>query len=747
MAERSEQVPESLGRLAAAHGVATRYLDADDVPREPPASTVRACLAAMGVDCADDAEVAASLAASEAAAWARGLPPTAVVRLGADAAPALTAVVDAEGASRIEVLLEGGGPPVVVPVPDGGRAGQDRGRAVRRVEVPLPADLPVGAHRLRLVADGHEAGAATAHLLVVPRQAPPPPPGRRWGWQVQLYAMRSRRSWGIGDLADLELLVRRAGAHGADFVLLNPLHAATPVLPQEPSPYYPASRRAANPLYLAVEACDGWEAARGPDRDRLEALSQAGVALAATPLVDRDAVFSLKDEALRTCARQALPPDRLAAFEAFRARGGASLRAVATAFALARRHGPTVAGWPQDLRRADPVAVAEAAGGDADLAAEADHQMWLQWQLDEQLRRAQAAARDAGMAIGLVTDLAVGVDAQGADGWALAGDLARDVTVGAPPDALAQRGQDWRLPPLRPDRLAATGYAALRELVAANLRHSGGLRIDHVMGLFRLFWIPEGAPATDGTYVRNDPEGMLAAVVLEASRAGALLVGEDLGTVEDGVREALADRGVLGSAVVWFEQPPDPPPPGEDPRPARAEEYRALALTSVTTHDLPTVAGWIAGEPVRIRAATGQLAVGEAEDRARADAERAALVDVLVADGVLDPSAREDPAALADAVHAFAARTPSVLVGASLPDAVGDLRQPNLPGTGADTYPSWCLPIAVPDPAGTAVAGLLPPSTPIPLEDLLDDPRTARLAALLSARRPDAAEALADPHP
>jgi 4-alpha-glucanotransferase len=248
------------------------------------------------------------------------------------------------------------------------------------------------------------------------------------------------------------------------------------------------------------------------------------------------------------------------------------------------------------------------------------------------------------------------------------------------------------------------------------------------MGLFRLFWIPEGAEATAGTYVRYDAEAMLGALALEAERAGGIVIGEDLGTVEEGMRETMAGRGILGSAVFWFEQPEG----AQEDRPARPGEYRRLALTSVTTHDLPTVAGWLADEPTRIRATTETLGGDEADERARSAAQRQALLDLLVAEGLLDDDARDDVTAVVQAVHAFLTRTPSLLVSAAPADAVGDLRQPNLPGTGQDTYPSWRLPVAVPDPDGDAIRGLLPPSRPLLLEDLLDHAGVEGLARLLS---------------
>lgn len=382
-----------------------------------------------------------------------------------------------------------------------------------------------------------------------------------------------------------------------------------------------------------------------------------------------------------------------------------------------------------------------------ELADEIEQQIWLQWQCDEQLAAVERAAARAGMRVGLVTDLAVGVDADGADGWSLAADMAQGMTVGAPPDALAQRGQDWRLPPLRPDRLAATGYAAFREIVRANLRHAGGLRIDHVMGLFRLYWIPEGAAATDGTYVYYDIEAMLGVLALEAQRAGAVIVGEDLGTVEEGMREALAAHGVLGSAVFWFERPEAGADEDEDEdRPARSDEYRRLALTSVTTHDLPTVAGWLRDEPTRIRGALDQLATDEATERRRTAAERTALLGLLEDEGVLAPADREDVDAVVRAVHAFAARTPSLLVTASLADAVGDLRQPNLPGT-VDEYPNWRLPVATPDTDPEA-AELLPAARSILLDEILADPRVPALATAIGADRLASGDRLLrDPQP
>ena len=244
-------------------------------------------------------------------------------------------------------------------------------------------------------------------------------------------------------------------------------------------------------------------------------------------------------------------------------------------------------------------AVADFAAKHADAV---DFHRWLQWQLDDQLTAAQATAVQAGMALGVMHDLAVGVDPNGADAWALQDVLALGVTAGAPPDEYNQLGQDWSQPPWRPDRLVEQAYEPFRALVNAVLRHAGGVRIDHIIGLFRLWWIPKGSPPTEGTYVRYDHEAMIGIVALEAQRAGAVVVGEDLGTVEPWVRDYLRERGLFGTSILWFELDRD-----GDGGPLPAERWREYCLSSVTTHDLPPTAGYLAGEHVRIRQELGLL--------------------------------------------------------------------------------------------------------------------------------------------
>jgi 4-alpha-glucanotransferase len=423
-------------------------------------------------------------------------------------------------------------------------------------------------------------------------------------------------------------------------------------------------------------------------------------------LLDRNRVWEAKRQALQAmydALRPAADPDRL--------EGG--LRDWATWCALAEVHGPDWREWPVELRRPDAPAVAAAR---RDLADRVGFHAWLQELCNEQLAAVQDAARAAGLATGIVHDLAVGTDPAGADAWALQDALALGARIGAPPDTFNQQGQDWGMPPWHPRRLAELGYVPLRDMLRSLLAHAGGVRIDHVLGLFRMWWVPADGTARDGTYVSYDASALLGVVTLEAARAGAMVVGEDLGTVTPQVRRELAGRGVLGTSVLWFER--------EDPADGAAgalrplDEWRADAAASVTTHDLPTALGWMRGEHVRVRGDL-DLLDDPAEEEKSWQRERDELVELLRSAGLVDADPSDDELVLA--LHEAVARTPSRVVLASPADVIGDLRQPNLPGT-TDEYPSWRLPIG--DAEGR----------PVLLEDLLADPRMDRLAAMLRER-------------
>jgi 4-alpha-glucanotransferase len=520
----------------------------------------------------------------------------------------------------------------------------------------------------------------------VPAALPEPP--ETWGWMLQLYALHSADSWGMGDLGDLRTFLTSSGAPG--LVLLNPLHAITPTLPVPSSPYSPSSRRFANPLYLRISDTDEYRRADPALRARVDALRPAG-----DGLIDYSRVWQAKRAALELLWPLAGPISLDA---------DPGLTDFARFCALAERFGANWQEWPAQYQRPDSEAVREFASDRIAFHA------WLQQLLAQQLAAANDAAREIGMPVGVVHDLAVGIDPAGADGWLLQDVLAAGVHAGAPPDAFNQLGQDWGLAAWRPDRLIETGYAAYRDMLRRIFRHAGGLRVDHVAGLWRLWWVPPGLGAADGTYVHYDPEAMLGILALEATRAGAVVVGEDLGTVLPVVTEGLERMNMLGSAVLWFTRDDDDPDGGYLP----AALYPRNALASISTHDLPTAAGFLAGEQVRVRAELGQLAGPVEDERRNADQDRAQLLAALRAEGLITSDSTS--AEIIVAMHEFLARTPCRFVTASLYDVLGELDQPNLPGT-MDEYPNWRMPLSS------------------SLEQIAGDPRVETIAGILARRK------------
>jgi 4-alpha-glucanotransferase len=509
----------------------------------------------------------------------------------------------------------------------------------------------------------------------------PLPGGRSWGFALQLYSLRSRRSWGHGDLRDLaDLAVWSARELGADFVLINPLHAAEPLPPVSASPYLPMSRRFTSPLYLRIEDVPEYAALPAADRARIEALAEPLRARSATSdLIDRDAVWQAKRAALEILYRQPLTDQRRAAFERFRAGEGRPLEDWSRWCVLAEKHGPD---WRQFGEFRD---ASQAARAGEQFSAGADFHAWLQWLADDQLAAAQQAAAAAGMGTGIIRDLAVGSYPGGADAWACQDVLVPGMSVGAPPDEFNQRGQDWTQPPWHPQRLAAQGYAPLAGLIGAGLRHAGGLRVDHVMGLLRLWWVPAGMSPDQGTYVRYDHEAMVGVLAAAASRAGALAIGEDLGTVEPWIRDYLAARGVLGTSMLWFER---------DGRglPLPPSQWRRGSLATVGTHDVPPAAAFVTGEQVELRARLGLLTRPQADERTAAATAIADWRAALAGAGLLRADRPPTPAEFTVALYGYLARTPAVLIGVSLADAVGERRPQNMPGTTTE-YPNWQVPL------------------------------------------------------
>ncbi len=700
----------SLVELSRRYGVAATYDDWMGGHRGVAESTLVSVLAALGVAAATEDERQASLFAHDRDHWRRTLPPTVVTRTGRSTS--FWVHVTHGDPVGGWIRLEDGTVRTGLRQLENNRAPYEvDGRSVGEATFELPADLPVGYHRLRVNAGGVDADAA---LIVSPAAVKLPASlggGRTWGLATQLYSVRSERSWGIGDLTDLtDLAVWSAAQYGAGFILVNPLHAAAPTAPMEPSPYLPTSRRFVNPMYLRVEAIP--EFAYVGDRGELrKARSVAQARAKKSKLIDRDSVWKIKRAALKAIYRVKRSAGRELAYAAYRRREGRSLDDFAIWCALAERYGNDWHRWPEELRHPAGDAVAAFAAKRADTV---DFHRWLQWQLDDQLTGAQATAIQAGMSLGVMHDLAVGVDPNGADAWALQDALALGVSVGAPPDEYNQLGQDWSQPPWRPDQLIERGYEPFRALVNAVMRRAGGIRIDHIIGLFRLWWIPNGAAPTEGTYVRYDHEALIGIVALEAQRAGAVVVGEDLGTVEPWARDYLAERGLLGTSILWFELDRD-----GDGGPLPARRWREYCLSSVTTHDLPPTAGYLAGEHVRIREELGLLTRPASEELAEDRAEQDAWLAALRAAELLgdDPSVQE----IVSALYGYLGRTPSRLLALALPDAVGDVRAQNQPGT-TNEYPNWRVKLAGPDGRELLV------------EDVFADPRAAALATVMRAQ-------------
>jgi 4-alpha-glucanotransferase len=540
----------------------------------------------------------------------------------------------------------------------------------------------------------------------------PWPRHRSWGFTLQLYSVRSRASWGHGDLRDLADLAAWSGAAlGADFVLVNPLHAAEPLAPVSPSPYLAMTRRHLSPLYLRIEDIPEYAGLSPADRARVDALGAPLRAASATAdLIDRDAVWTAKRAALEIIRAAGLRGGRQAEFDSFRSRDADALADWATWCAIAEEHGPDWRTWPAAL--ADPRSAQVAAFG-RERAGRVDFHAWLQWLTAEQAAAAQRAAQQAGMSIGVIADLAVGAHPGGADAWARQDVFVTGVSVGAPPDEFNQRGQDWTLPPWHPGWLAAQAGQPLAELVTATTRHAGGVRIDHVMGLARLWWIPAGMDPGQGTYVRYDHELIGDVLCAGVASSQALAIGEDLGTVEPWLRRFLAERRVLGTSMAWFERRADGTP--RSPR-----GWRRGCLATIGTHDMPPAAAFLTGEQISLRAELGLLTEPVADERAAARRELSGWLEMLAGEGLLARTDGVSPEEFTAALYGHLARTPAMLVGVSLAEAAGERRPQNMPGT-VDEYPNWRIPLTGPD------------GQPVLLEDLPGHPGIQAAARTVAA--------------
>ena len=693
-----------LEQLAQAKNVATTFTGWDGGVQQVSDASLRSVLAARGAPAWTREQAEASLEEAGLAPWRRTLPPAVVLRQQQPVPVAVHLPRDAQ--AQAWITLEDGSSVPLPGLPAPGQAAETAivdGAALEARQLAIPAGLPLGWHVLHVSFAGQEAEAV---LAITPDRLPAPKTGgRAWGMMAQLYSVRSERSWGIGDLTDLADLAAVSGEARAAFMLINPLHAAEPVPPVEDSPYLPATRRFFNPLYIRVEALEEYAYLPAPERAAVEALAAGQQAVDRDArLLDRNSSYAAKLQALRRVYQVPRSPARTQQFEAFVRDAGPGLDSFALWCALAGEYPPDAPEWQEGLHSA------LAATKYAELSGEITFYKWLQWICDEQLESAQRAAVSAGMKIGIVHDLAVGVHPGGADAWTLQDVLAPDVSVGAPPDMFNQRGQDWSQPPWDPDRLAESGYGAYRDMLRTILRHAGGVRVDHILGLFRLWWIPRGEDPGAGAYVYYDHEALVGILALEAHRAGAVVIGEDLGVFEPWVQGYLAERGVLGTSILWFEQT------GDGPR--EPADYRPSALATIGTHDLPPAAGYLAGEHVTLRDSLGLLNRPVEEERELDSAATRGILDLARRHGLLGENASEQETV--EALHRLIALSPSALVGVGLVDAVGERRTQNQPGTSRE-YPNWCIPLAGPD------------GHPVLVEDLAANPRFISLSRAMNA--------------
>lgn len=698
---------DTLRRLAHAAGIRTSFHDAWGKHAEVPEASLRSLLGALGIAVDTDDAVQASLAALRHGGQGDALlEPVYVIR--ADETPEIAVAVPEQSAVDASAIswtldLEGG---------DRRDGTAETGARPRTAVLTLPADLPLGYHQLAVSIGGDAALAASARLIVVPRRCYLPeelngPDRRVWGLTTQLYALRSERNWGFGDFTDLAAIATGAARREARALGVNPLHALFPAEPRHISPYSPSSRRFLNVLYIDVEAvpefaeCEPARAmvADAEFRERLEAARAA-------PFVDHAAVAACKCPVLETLWEHFrdrhldADPDRAltdrgGAFRRFQREGGTALFQFAV-FQVLHEHflregaGFSWRDWPEPYRHPSSPEVGAFA---AELSDRVEYFQYLQWEADRQLGDAARMGQAAGLSIGLYRDLAVGADGNGAEAWADQELLVPGASVGAPPDMLNMKGQNWGLVPINPIALRQRAYEPFVAVLRANMRHAGALRIDHVMALKHLYWIPPGAEPSAGGYVQYPFEDLLGIVALESQRQRCLVIGEDLGTVPEGFRERMHDANVLSYRVLIFERRSDgsfiPP-----------NEYPALATASVATHDVATLKGYWLGNDIGWRERLNlypneEMRAADRQNRAR---ERRLLVDALVREGVLPPGAVDEllpsddspvyTSVLAEAVHRFLGHSSTRLMLVQVEDAVGETEQANLPGT-VDEHPNW----------------------------------------------------------
>lgn len=679
-----------LQALADAAGLESHYWDIRGHRHDRTPEMARRLLRSLRIPAQSDAEILESLSHLSTRPWRDMIPPAIVAREGG---PVNVRVhIEAKMMTRPlrwSITLETGEQitgellPESLPLVEGRDVDEE---ALVGLTLTL-APLPRGYHALH-VASKQEARAI---VIVAPGRCYLPPDAeakKYWGISAQLYSLRSRGNWGVGDFGDLEKLVTWGASKGAGFIGLNPLHSLFWDAPEDASPYCPSSRLFLNALYLDIEAiadfaeCDEARAlASLLLRDEIRTARNAD-------LVNYRNVAGAKKTVLRRLSQHFAEhhlsnrDERAESFRRFVERGGESLarhavfQALSESFASHDWHR-----WPTAFR--DPLS-AEVAAFKRSKEEAVQFHLYLQWLCEVQLDRVDARAKQLSMSLGLYKDLAVSVDANSADHWSNQRLFLAEARVGAPPDPFNEKGQEWGVVPFDPSHLRSTGYGDFIALLRANMRHTGMLRIDHVMGWERLFVIPEGTDAREGAYLRFPLHDLLSIAALESHRNSCMLIGEDLGTVRAGFREEMSEAAVLSYKVLYFEK-------GEDgfTRPA---DYPRLAVATATTHDLATLQGYWTGEDISLKARLGIIGSVEEENRCREERERnkRQLIDALVNQGLVSPPSSDLPwnDALAAAIHSYLAKSGCMLFAVQLDDLMGEASQVNLPGT-AGEYPNW----------------------------------------------------------
>jgi 4-alpha-glucanotransferase len=688
--------------LSDAVGIEPTYRDVDGRVQSVAIETQRAVLHSMGVDVSTPEAARAALQARVEAEWRFLLPPAIVLKHAPEVIPAVSLTLPEPYLSRrLEWHLdleEGTGLSGSIQ-PEGlaelARSRVD-GRPFVRVQMPLPLGLDEGYHRLT-VRTPH-AEATTTLVLARPRAFIPDwleHGERRWGIAAPLFSLWSEASWGIGDFSDLSRLVDVAHALGAHTVGLNPLHVPMAGTSFDPNPYLPSSRLFLNPMFIDVTTACALADSRAElafDRDPgfADGLRRARDA----KFVDYPLVYQLKNDALETIYRSRKweypnqhielpvgPTGPLAEFAAFRRKHGGALRRFAVFNALQERFGALPwREWPMDVRTPDSAGIGDF---ERECRERIDYHAWLQWIADQQLAGAGKIAADND-GTGLYRDLAVGIHRDGADAWADPEVYLAGASVGAPPDAFNPDGQNWGIPPPSPLALRGSRYAPFVAAVRANMQHAKILRIDHVMGLQRLYWVPQGHPARSGAYIRYPVDDLLGIVALESRRSGCLIIGEDLGTLPDGFHERLAEASIMSTRLMMFERYPN----GLFRRPGT---YPRLAAVSFGTHDLPTIRSWLEGRDIKLRQSLGLCSEPAAEQECARRREDGALLFAALSDQQLTAGSDLDLNAISDlitAIEQFLARSSSALVLANLSDMLAETEQINLPGTVSE-HANW----------------------------------------------------------